>query len=246
MTNVLWHIVISHYSEKARWALDFKRIDHVRRRPAPGSHIPIALWVTRGRGFTFPVLQLEGRVYRDSTDILAAVEVHRPDPPLYPGDPAERARALELEDFFDEQLGPYVRRYAFYEMRRAPESFDEVGAQAAPELFAQFGGLAGRFGRALTGARYGASRPDGASAARGKTLAALDRLEAELDGREYLVGNRFTVADLTAAALFYPLVLPPAGPIEISRLPEPLARVRESLADRPGYRWVEEMYRRHR
>ena len=43
-------------------------------------------------------------------------------------------------------------------------------------------------------------------------LAALDRLDDELGGGEYLVGDRFTVADLTAAALFYPLVPPPGGP----------------------------------
>ena len=31
---VLWHIGISHYSEKARWALDYKRVEHERgRRP---------------------------------------------------------------------------------------------------------------------------------------------------------------------------------------------------------------------
>ena len=30
------------------------------------------------------------------------------------------------------------------------------------------------------------------------------------------------------------------------RLPEPMARVRESVAARPGFRWVLEMYRRHR
>ena len=42
--------------------------------------------------------------------------------------------------------------------------------------------------------------------------AALDRLESELGVSEYLVGEEFTVADLTAASLFYPLVLPPEGP----------------------------------
>jgi hypothetical protein len=28
---VLWHFPISHYNEKARWALDWKGIPHVRR-----------------------------------------------------------------------------------------------------------------------------------------------------------------------------------------------------------------------
>ena len=37
---VLWHIPISHYSEKARWALACKGVEHERRAPLPGAHIP--------------------------------------------------------------------------------------------------------------------------------------------------------------------------------------------------------------
>src|SRR5262249_33122587 len=51
-----------------------------------------------------------------------------------------------------------------------------------------------------------------ASRSREKTLAALDRLEAELRPSGYLVGDRFSVADLTAAALLAPVVFPPEFP----------------------------------
>ena len=61
MKPTLWHIPISHYSEKARWALDYKGIEHERRAPMPGAHIPLALAVTRGRQYTFPLLRLDGR-----------------------------------------------------------------------------------------------------------------------------------------------------------------------------------------
>ena len=37
----LWHIEISHFSEKARWALAWKGVEHRRRSPLPGTHIPI-------------------------------------------------------------------------------------------------------------------------------------------------------------------------------------------------------------
>jgi glutathione S-transferase len=76
--------------------------------------------------------------------------------------------------------------------------------------------------------------------------AALDRLERELDGRSHLVGDAFSVADLTAAALFVPLVRPPEFPYPHARLPESAHALRNGLADRPGFRWVEETYRRHR
>ena len=42
---VLWHFPISHYNEKARWALDWKGIPHVRRALAM-SYMPRALWTT--------------------------------------------------------------------------------------------------------------------------------------------------------------------------------------------------------
>ena len=47
---------------------------------------------------------------------------------------------------------------------------------------------------------------------RRKVVEALDRIEAELDGRDHLVGDSFTVADLTAAALLAPVILPPEFP----------------------------------
>ena len=102
MTNVLWHIELSHYNEKARWALDHKGVPYELRAPMPGMHGPRALFQTRGKQRTLPVLELEGRSIGDSTAIIAALEEHAPEPALYPADPAERARALELEDYFDE------------------------------------------------------------------------------------------------------------------------------------------------
>ena len=79
-------------------------------------------------------------------------------------------------------------------------------------------------------------------------LAALDRLEAELEASDghYLVGDEFTVADLTAAALFYPLVNPAEGPHMIADFPPALEDFVAPLRDRPGYAYVERMFRNHR
>lgn len=51
-TPVLWHLKVSHYNEKARWALDFKRLPHFRRAITPGTHPRIARKLTGGRTFT--------------------------------------------------------------------------------------------------------------------------------------------------------------------------------------------------
>jgi glutathione S-transferase len=241
----LWHIPISHYSEKVRWALDFKGVEHDRRAPMPGYHIAVALALTRGRHYTFPILRLDGETIGDSTAIIAALEARRSDPPLYPTDPAERRRALDLEDFFDEHLGPAIRRFAFHQLLGDRRRFGRLAAQEAPAPLARFGPAAAAYARAFTSLRFGAASRRGSERAGRQVLAALDRLEAELGDAEYLVGDRFTVADLTAAALLYPLVLPPEGPRRYD-MPETFARFREPLVERRGFRWVEEMFRRHR
>lgn len=242
----LWHITISHYSEKARWALDYKSIPYRLRAPLPGAHIPVALWLTHGRHYTLPVLDLDGERIGDSTAIIAALERRRPEPPLYPHASADRRRALALEEYFDEELGPYIRRFVFHELRRDPERFADVGATAAPRAFRLMGPPGAAYARALIGLRYNARSEEAAETAREKVIAAFDRLKDELDTRDYLVGESFSVADLTAAALLYPLVLPAEAHVTIDRMPEPVERLRAQLRERQGYRWVEEMFRRHR
>jgi glutathione S-transferase len=245
---VLWHISISHYNEKARWALDFKRVPHRRRAIPGGFHMLAALALSRGAGLTFPILVLDGEAIGDSTAIIGALERRFPEPALYPEDPAERRRALDLEDYFDEELGPDIRLVGWHEMTRDPERLAGLmdqflppsarGRQVARDASA-------RFASAFTGLRYGAKSEEAAERCRAKVITALDRLESELGGNEYLVGDRFSVADLTAAALFYPLVLPPEGP-DLGDPPEAFQRFRQPLEDRTGYEWVAEIYRNHR
>src|SRR5256885_3367789 len=111
---VLWQFRFSHFNEKARWALDWKGIAHVRRSLLPGFHVPRVLWMTGQK--SVPVLVLDGETIHDSTRIIERLERLRPEPALYPTDDAERRRALALEDFFDEELGPHVRRALFHEL----------------------------------------------------------------------------------------------------------------------------------
>jgi len=80
-----------------------------------------------------------------------------------------------------------------------------------------------------------------------RVRAGLDRIAAELGPSGHLVGDAFSVADLTAAALFSPIVLPPEFPYPP---PEPRPRhvlaLRASLEGHPAFRWVLETYRRYR
>jgi glutathione S-transferase len=242
---LLWHLPLSPYSEKVRWALDYKRVPHNRRAAVPGLHIPLAVALSRGRSWTLPVMALDGENPSDSTAIIAALEKHYPDPPLYPADPAERRRALELEDWFDEQLGPHVRRFSLHVMRSDREQFDELASHQLPRPLRRYRRLAGAYGLAYTAARFQTVSDSRSDDARNKILAAFDRLESELGTGDYLIDGRFTVADLTAASMFSLVVLPPEGPLNIDP-PPAVVDLQQSLADRRGYRWALEMFARHR
>jgi glutathione S-transferase len=244
--TTLWHLPTSHYSEKVRWALEYKAVSHARRLPKAVPHFLVARQLTRGEVTTFPVVRLpDGRVVGDSTAIIAALEDVFPEPPLYPTDAADRSRALELEEWFDEQLGTHVRVLALHEAAHDPRTLRELSSVHAPLHMRPFPRLWARgFGAAIR-RRYGLDRLEAVDAAREAVGRAFDRLEAELEG-DHLVGDRFTVADLTAASHFYWLVQPPAGPRIISRLPAPLAEFMRAFEERPGYRWVLTTYARHR
>ena len=245
-TPVLYHLEISHYNEKARWALDYKNVPHERRTPTPMLHTVRALVMT-GKP-TLPVLKLNGKAIGDSTRIIEALEHEYPEPPLYPKDGGERRRALELEDFFDEELGPYLRRWIFHEALEGLESGEFVDGTMgnAPVAVKTMMKTTAPVAKRVLKLRYGVSA-NGAQAARGKVLSALDRVEQEVQPSGYLVGDRFTVADLTAAALLFPLVRPPEAPHKVEgRLPAGFASFRNSVADRRAFKWVEEIYRKHR
>jgi glutathione S-transferase len=241
---VLWQYSFSNYNEKVRWALDFKGIAHRRRSVAPGS--PRGFWLSRGDG-TLPTMDLDGERIVDSTAIIAALEQLRPDPPLYPDDPEERRRALELEDFFDEHAGHDMRRVGFWELRDDLDFGLRFMTTDQPRLRAAIVRTRLRVAfpfvwRYMNG-RYDFTE-ESVERSRGVLAAALDRIESERGGREFLVGEGFTVADLTAASLLYPLAWPPEFPY---RLPDPPEwGFMEPLRDHPGVGWIRETWRRHR
>jgi glutathione S-transferase len=243
---VLWQLQISHYNEKVRWALDYKRIPHVRRSMMPGVHQQI---VKRKAGvMTSPVLEIDGQGIGDSTAILQAIEQRWPEPPLIPENALQRRRALRLEDYFDEELGPHIRRAVYHELLPHPELVVPLftdGASAFTKTLLRAGFPVLRVGMK----RYLNIYEEPARRSRDKCVEALDLLEKELGGRDYLVGDRFSVADLTAASLFYPIALPPEFPYTSPRweeLPEGAREFLGPMRDRPGAQWVAEMYRRHR
>jgi glutathione S-transferase len=244
-TPVLWHLEISHYNEKVRWALDYKRVAHVRRAVTPALQELTARRLRAGR--TVPVLEIDGEAIGDSTRIIEQIERRWPEPPLYPPDPQERNRALELEDYFDERCGHDLRRVLFGDNLEEPEKFLALVYGADHRRFGLLKTLSPVFCRVVK--RRFRIRPETVEGSRERVRAAFDEVEAEVGPSGYLVGDSFTVADLTAASILAPIVMPPEFPyIKLppdERTPKS-RRFRDSLKERPGFKWVEDMYARHR
>jgi glutathione S-transferase len=243
-TPLLWHIPLSHFNEKVRWTLDYKRIAH--RRQVLGADYLIRAWRATGRG-TLPILFLEGRAIGDSTRIIAALEERYPEPPLYPADSTARREALALEDDLDEQLGPALRAALITPLfRHDPLVALRVLTTGMPdEAYQRLRPLARifpafyRFRHRISDAKLDADRAT--------VNAALDRIEQERKGRAYLIGDAFTVADLTAAALLSPILQPREiqYPLRID-LPPYLQDYRATLLQHPAAQWAAGIYRLHR
>jgi glutathione S-transferase len=240
----LWHLKVSPYNEKARWALDYKRVPHVRRAVTPIGH-PIVSRRVGGRG-TMPVLAIDGRAIGDSSEIIAELERRVPEPRLYPADPDERARALELEELFDEELGPSMRRLVLHHALKDRELLSgaftpDLPRVARPVMRAAFP-LARR--KVLHDFRIDERT---VAEAFGKLAAAGERMRAERDGSDYLVGGAFSVADLTLAAICAPAVAPPQFPYAQPQRVHPLfAPFRVALADSGLLDFTLRMYELHR
>ena len=239
---VLWHFTFANYSEKARWALDHKRVAHERREPPlPGLH---ALWAWRiGGGRTIPVLVFgDGKVATDTTQIVEELERRHPDPPLYPEDPADRAKAAELDRCFTGELGHDVRKLAMDHVRRHPEFATRM----------TFRGVGGPAERVLTLANvpfqaglrhYFDVTSETVERAWERLDEAVARFRSELSRAGYLAGDAFSIADLSFAAMISAAVIPAHFPYQVhSGIPE----VRSFLAERGVLEWIEDLYARHR
>ncbi len=240
----LLHFRVSHYNEKVRWALDHKSWPHVREAQIAGWHIPRVRWLS-GQN-KIPVLILDGEVLAGSSHILAELERRRPEPALFPEDPAELERAREIERYFDEEVAPELRRLFW-------STYVGDAAKCAEMATAGFSSAT----RALWQGSFPILRPlftrnmglDAASLERAHARLAshFDRLESEIGPHGYLVGDRFGLADLAAASVMTAILRPPEFPYPLPEpWPEALAALRDSVARREGARWTYAIYAKHR
>jgi len=241
---VLWHLKVSHYNEKVRWALDYKGVPHARRAVHAGFHRNTARRLSGGE--TLPVLVLNGRGIGDSTRIIAELEGFYPDPPLYPADPDERRLALELEEFFDEEFGPHTRLLLIHHLQPDAELMLRT---FTPDLEGRRRLVARAtwpWVRRRTNRELGIDEAS-VELAFAKLRAAGERFRAELGPSGYLAGSGFSVADLTVAAMAAPVIAPEQFPYPQPQRHHPRLEPVRAALDKSGILgWANCMYARHR
>lgn len=245
---VLIDLAFSSWSEKARWALDWKGVRYVRNEYTPMLGDLELLWRT---GQTeVPVLVTEhGETIPDSTRIVSYLEEALPEPRLIPADARERADALRWQDWASDTLSPVGRALVSAGLASEPKAAEATVPPTAPWIVRATTAITASPGLWLFNWSYGI----GASTienARRRLPHLLEAIRGALaGGRRFLVGETFTVADLAVAAAFILLDPPPDD-----HLPRPMpAALRRAFTYRLVRRefpdlvaWRDQMYKEFR
>jgi glutathione S-transferase len=239
----LYTFLISHFSEKVRFAFDLARVRYDERALLPGAHVVTIRRIAPAT--TVPVLVHDGRAVQGSSAILDYAE-ERLGLGLTPRDAAEAARSRQLEALADDAFGRGVQTFCYDSLLREPATVIALWTQDRSIAWraayrVAFPILEGRI-RAL----YRAT-PRGAAAAKDRFFRALDETDRALEGRPYLAGEAPGRADVTIAALLAPACRPKEHVVRWPRIltPELEAFARE-IDGRPTIEHVRRMYREHR
>ena len=208
---LLYQLHWSHYVEKVRWALDFKGVEWQGVDVDPFSkremrHLRCKTQLDNGgREYTVPTIhdQATGAILSESSTIVEYLEQAYPAPSLHLD--AEVKRWML---WFDSTVGLPARRLAYTQV--ALEHPGILTGLFLPKLTA--GGVkAAVAGRIIAGVltrrfRFRHNRADRVFEQLEQCLLpAAERLSSH----SYLVGDRFSAADLTLAALMRPVLLVP-------------------------------------
>lgn len=242
-TPTLYIFTISHYCEKARWALETLGVAHTVRPIAPGLHVKKAKKLGLKRG-SLPYLTDGSKVIQGSAGIIDWAET-RSGKTLDAGD---MTTAREVEARLDDVAGVHTRRM-FYS-----EAIPHYPETVLP-IFEKDLGFIPKMIVRKKWPMVCSMMIKGMDLGEAQGLESQNILEGELDwlddllsdGRQYLVGDTFSRADITAASLLGPLVNPPKHPASgLIDLPPNVTKTVAGWAERPALNHIRRIYAEHR
>jgi glutathione S-transferase len=238
----------SHFCEKARWALQLAKIPFREDPHMPIFHLPATL--LRGGKSTVPVLKTDRQTLSDSTDILHYIDTFLPDEKkLFPTQETLSKEVSRLEERFDLELGPAGRLWVYWHLLPDKSLSISILEDYVPSYQAKLGGLLFGLVRQMMYRKMKINE-ETATASLKTVQTIFDEVGALLsDGRKYLVGDRFTAADLCFASLGAVVVLPAeyGGPLPtLEATPPKMREVVKELRAHPAGQFILRLYEEHR
>lgn len=230
---------ISHYCEKARWALDWHQVDYQEVNWPPGPHILLAKRLGAKRS-SVPILQDGQELIQGSDAIIGWADANGPEATNLLTTP----EALAIEQRADKSLGVHTRRLAYAEcLQSHPHVVKPALFHNLSPLHLGLAHLMWPITRRAMIRGYGLT-PDAAAQSRALVTAELDWLDGLLaDGRPFLTGESFTRADITVASLLAPFARPDALPLyQRMDFPPALAADLSRWQPRPTLQWITRLY----
>lgn len=215
-TPTLIVFAISHYCEKARWALDYLGVNYAVKHIAPGVHHQLAKKLG-APGSSLPILVLSGQgdqeFIQGSSAIIDWAEANKAADARSLAPQSNRQQALDMEQRLDDVLGVHVRRFYYSEaLVDYPQSVRPIFTRDLTLLqrwlvTAAWGGIRKRM---IKGMDLG---PEQGMQSRELVVTEMEWLDGLLaDGRSFLSGDTLSRVDITAASLLAPLVQPEQHP----------------------------------
>lgn len=237
-------------TDVCRWLFEHWGMPLEERLHVPVFHV-LALHWYKANNDQRPLIVDGPDKYRTEEEIFVHYDaLVEPDKRLVPDDPALRREALDLRTYFHREMrGPGVVKYSYWEFLKQMRLVWRGFTIGTPKFEIVTAWLLFPLLRValIKGLDLSQNNAD-----KGLEIVreGFDKVDALLaDGRPYLVGDRFTIADLTFAASAAPMVLARgyAGNLPLLEdLPKSLQATVLEFRDRPAGKYCQRMYDLHR
>ena len=229
----LYTFNISHFSEKARWTLDYEGIPYEERVLLPGPHQLVTRRIAPRTHV--PVLEHDGQYVQGSSAIIDYVADRLGGAKLTAINPAERAKALELENTLDHAFGRGVQQVLYSALVNDRRTVIGLWSARGPFSAGGFHAVAFPVVASAVSRMYTTVDVDGVARAKQRFVTTFDELDAVLAKQPYLGGDAPDRTDITLAALLAPVCRVPEHRVKWPAMPRSSRTLkRASATDRRG------------